>query len=86
MDEECVVEVLANGRISFVDLLGDGYLALTIDQNPNMEHYQNIVSLHDEDLSHSAHEYFASSEQITTRIHLTAEPYYHHETKNTTKN
>lgn len=86
MDEERVAEALANGRTSPADLLGEGYLALTIDQGPDMERYQGIVSLHGEGLSHSAHEYFASSEQVATRIRLAAGPYYHREAGGTEKN
>lgn len=86
MDEERVAEALANGRTSPADLLGEGYLALTIDQGLDMERYQGIVSLHGEGLSHSAHEYFASSEQVATRIRLAAGPYYHREAGGTEKN
>lgn len=86
MDEERVAEALANGRTLPADLLGDGYLALTIDQGPDMERYQGIVSLHDQGLSHSAHEYFSSSEQVATRIRLAAGPYYHREAGGTEKN
>ncbi len=45
-----------------------------------MERYQGIVALHPDGLSHSAHEYFANSEQVATRIRLAAGPYYHRET------
>lgn len=86
MDEERVAEALASGRTSPADLLGEGYLALTIDQGADMERYQGIVSLHGEGLSHSAHEYFASSEQVATRIRLAAGPYYHREAGGTEKN
>lgn len=77
MDEERVAAALAEGRTSPAELMGDGYLALTIDQGRDMERYQGIVSIHPDGLSHSAHEYFASSEQVATRIHLAAGPYYH---------
>lgn len=86
MDEERLTEALESGRTSPADLMGDGYLALTIDQGPDMERYQGIVSLHPEGLSHSAHEYFASSEQVATRIRLAAGPYYHREQGGTEKN
>ena len=51
-----------------------------------MERYQGIVSLHPDGLSHSAHEYFASSEQVATRIRLAAGPYYHREEDGPEKN
>lgn len=86
VDEERLAAALAGGLVSPADLMGDGYLALTIDQGPDMERYQGIVSLHPEGLSHSAHEYFASSEQVATRIRLAAGPYYHREERGTEKN
>lgn len=55
-------------------LLGNGYLAMTVDQGPDMERYQGIVPLHGEDLTAAAHGYFEKSEQIPTRIHLAAGP------------
>jgi molecular chaperone Hsp33 len=68
------------GRVAEIDhadqagLLGNGYLAMTVDQGPDMERYQGIVSLHGEDLTAAAHSYFAKSEQIPTRIRMAAGP------------
>jgi molecular chaperone Hsp33 len=76
MDEGRLDESIAAGRISTADLLGEGYLALTIDQGADMERYQGIVALDPAGLSASAHEYFASSEQVATRIHLAAGPLF----------
>ncbi len=59
---------------SQADLLGNGYLAMTVDQGPDMERYQGIVPLHGEDLTAAAHGYFEKSEQIPTRIRLAAGP------------
>ena len=56
------------------DLLGNGYLAMTVDQGPDMERYQGIVPLHGEDLTAAAHGYFEKSEQIPTRIRMAAGP------------
>jgi molecular chaperone Hsp33 len=56
------------------DLLGQGYLAMTVDQGPDMERYQGIVPLTGEDLTAAAHGYFEKSEQIPTRIRLAAGP------------
>jgi molecular chaperone Hsp33 len=56
------------------DLLGNGYLAMTVDQGPDMERYQGIVPLHGEDLTAAAHSYFEKSEQIPSRIRLAAGP------------
>jgi molecular chaperone Hsp33 len=55
-------------------LLGNGYLAMTVDQGPDMERYQGIVPLQGEDLTAAAHGYFEKSEQIPTRIRLAAGP------------
>lgn len=79
MDEARVGESIAAGRISTADLLGEGFLALTIDQGADMERYQGIVALDAAGLSASAHEYFASSEQVATRIHLAAGPLFQRE-------
>jgi molecular chaperone Hsp33 len=60
-------------------LLGDGYLAMTVDQGPDMERYQGIVALGQGahgpgTLAAAAHEYFQKSEQIPTRLKLAAGP------------
>jgi molecular chaperone Hsp33 len=55
-------------------LLGAGYLAMTVDQGPDMERYQGIVGLGDGTLADAAHAYFRQSEQIPTRIRLAAGP------------
>jgi molecular chaperone Hsp33 len=55
-------------------LLGEGYLAMTVDQGAEMERYQGIVPLGKDSLADAAHTYFAQSEQIPTRLHLAAGP------------
>lgn len=55
-------------------LLGNGYLAMTVDQGPDMERYQGIVPLQASSLTAAAHEYFEKSEQIPSRIRLAAGP------------
>lgn len=52
------------------NLLGDGYLAFTVDQGPDMERHQGIVSLEGETLADMALHYFTTSEQIPYFIHL----------------
>ncbi len=86
VDETRLAEALAAGRAAPADLLGEGFLALTIDQGTDMERYQGIVALDARGLSHSAHEYFASSEQVATRIRLAAGPFYHREAAGPEKN
>lgn len=51
-------------------LLGTGTLALTIDQGQYMNRYQGFVELTGGSLEEAAHNYFARSEQIPTRIKL----------------
>jgi molecular chaperone Hsp33 len=51
-------------------LLGHGHLAMTIDQGPDLNRYQGLVGLNGGDLEAAAHEYFANSEQIPTRVRL----------------
>ena len=55
-------------------LLGDGYLAMTVDQGEAMERYQGIVPLGDATLADAAHTYFQQSEQIPTRLRVAAGP------------
>ena len=55
-------------------LLGEGYLAMTVDQGDAMERYQGIVSLDHSTLADAAHTYFLQSEQIPTRIRVAAGP------------
>jgi molecular chaperone Hsp33 len=55
-------------------LLGKGHLAMTVDQGVDMERYQGIVPLEGASLTEAAHTYFAHSEQIPTRLKLSAGP------------
>lgn len=79
MNGERLAESIAAGRVAPPDLLGEGFLAMTIDQGAGMERYQGIVALDPQGLSHSAHEYFESSEQVATSIRLAAGPLYRRE-------
>lgn len=51
-------------------LLGDGHLAMTIDQGPDMERYQGIVPLEGGNISGAADLYFRQSEQLPTFIKI----------------
>ena len=55
-------------------LLGNGHLAMTVDQGPNMDRYQGIVPLAKVTLAEAAHSYFKQSEQIPTRLRVAAGP------------
>ena len=67
-------KVAAIAQPTQADLLGNGYLAMTVDQGPDMERYQGIVPLHGDDLTAAAHSYFEKSEQIPTRLRMAAGP------------
>ena len=56
------------------ELLGKGYLAMTVDQGGDMERYQGIVPLDGTTLSAAADTYFRQSEQIPTRLRLASGP------------
>ncbi len=51
-------------------LLGQGYLAFTVDQGPDTDRYQGLVSIEGDTLVDMALHYFATSEQIPTHLHL----------------
>src|SRR3984893_12135836 len=51
-------------------LLVRSYLAMTIDQGPDVSRYQGMVALEGGNLEDAAHEYFLRSEQIPTRVRL----------------
>ncbi len=56
------------------ELLGKGYLAMTVDQGSDMERYQGIVPLDGTTLADAADTYFKQSEQIPTRLRLVSGP------------
>lgn len=51
-------------------LLGEGYLAFTVDQGTHTERYQGIVELTGDTLTDSVHHYFRQSEQFSAAIRL----------------
>lgn len=55
---------------SDADLLGSGYLAFTVDQGPEMERHQGIVSIEGDSITEMALHYFATSEQIDCFLYL----------------
>ena len=65
-----VAAAVANGSAQPGALLGQGHLAMTIDQGPDTARYQGIVALEGKNLEHVAHEYFLRSEQIPTCVRL----------------
>jgi len=69
-DKARVAEVIAAGDTDGGALLGQGHLAMTIDQGADMSRYQGLVALTGGSLEDAAHEYFHRSEQIPTRVRL----------------
>ncbi len=69
-DAERVAEMEAEGTLEPSELLGNGILAMTIDQGAHTSRYQGIVSLDGSSLEEVAHTYFAQSEQIPTAVRL----------------
>ena len=51
-------------------LLGSGYLAFTVDQGPDRERHQGIVSIEGEQLADMALHYFRTSEQLLCSVRL----------------
>lgn len=54
------------------ELLGEGYLAFTVDQGPDMDRHQGIVAIGGETLEEMALGYFRQSEQMGAWIRLAA--------------
>jgi molecular chaperone Hsp33 len=52
------------------DLLGHGFLAFTVDQGPETERHQGIVSIEGPSLTEMALHYFDTSEQLQCALHL----------------
>ncbi|MFE1602745.1 Hsp33 family molecular chaperone [Methylobacterium sp. ID0610] len=64
------VAALGAGRQGTADLLGNGHLAMTIDQGSAQSRYQGVVALDGQGFEEAAHQYFRQSEQIPTRVRL----------------
>ncbi len=61
---------------NFLELVGSGVLAITIEPRRDGQNYQGIVSLSPKGIAASAEAYFAQSEQLPTAIRLAAAPIY----------
>lgn len=70
LDDDKLARALASGTVSTGDLLGQGHLAMTVDQGTTATRYQGVVKLESQSLEEAAHQYFRQSEQIPTRIRL----------------
>lgn len=58
------------GARGLAALLGDGHIAITIDQGPDMERYQGVTPIEGHSLAEAAAGYFMQSEQIPTAVKL----------------
>ena len=70
VDQAKLDEAVAAGTLSTGDLLGEGHLAMTVDQGSQLTRYQGVVALNRQSLEEAAHQYFRQSEQIPSRIRL----------------
>ena len=66
-DRDRVDEFSDDKEYSLHDVLGDGYMAFTVDQHM-AERYQGIVELQKESIIESVQHYFNQSEQINTLL------------------
>lgn len=69
-DDELVVRAEKSGKTDAISLMGDGILAMTIDQGGKTRRYQGIVKLENSSLEDAARQYFRQSEQIPTEVRL----------------
>ncbi|MEM8836518.1 MAG: Hsp33 family molecular chaperone [Pseudomonadota bacterium] len=69
-EKEALDAAIEAGETLPEQLLGNGILAMTIDQGVYMNRYQGMVPLEGKTLEEVAHAYFLQSEQIPTRIRL----------------
>lgn len=69
-DRAMVDAAVARGEATPAALLGNGHLAMTVDQGEHMNRYQGVVILDGRSLEDAAHQYFQQSEQIPTRVRL----------------
>ncbi|WP_243374914.1 Hsp33 family molecular chaperone [Microvirga solisilvae] len=64
------LDALGSGAASTGELIGSGYLAMTIDQGTERSRYQGVVALEGQGFEEAAHQYFRQSEQIPTQVRL----------------
>ncbi|MEO3472361.1 Hsp33 family molecular chaperone HslO [Roseomonas sp. CAU 1739] len=70
-DAERLAPLLADGTVpSAAAMLGQGYLAFTCDQGPEMDRYQGLVAIEGETLTEMTDTYFRTSEQLATHVQL----------------
>ena len=65
-DADAVAKLGDSMVVNAGELIGKGYLAITIDPGGGMDRYQGIVGMEGHGLSTAAHTYFRQSEQLPT--------------------
>jgi molecular chaperone Hsp33 len=74
-DADRLTALLAESARPAADqLLGAGYLAFTVDQGPDQNRHQGIVTIEGTTLAEMALHYFRTSEQLRYFVHLACEP------------
>lgn len=73
MEKQSKLKILKDEAHSYIDCLGAGYIAFTVDQGDQTERYQGIVELLGADLASCVLHYFKQSEQILTDLKLSVE-------------
>lgn len=71
-DEILLNEAIAQKKIHFKDLVGEGHLAFTIQQKEASSFYQGFVAIEDETLDRVVEKYFLQSEQIAAKLTLSS--------------
>ncbi|HVY51564.1 MAG TPA: Hsp33 family molecular chaperone [Devosia sp.] len=69
-DADAVQKAIELGQTRPEQLLGQGHLAMTVDQGAHMDRYQGIVALEGGSLEDVAHTYFQQSEQVPTLVRI----------------
>jgi molecular chaperone Hsp33 len=67
-----ISQIDSQGEVGDQELLGEGHMAMTVDQGAQARRYQGVVPLDGRSLEDAAHLYFRQSEQIPTRVRLAA--------------
>jgi len=75
-EEERIAEAVEAAGENEPRLLGEGYMAMTIEPGGGMERYQGFVELEGENLVDAAHTYFRQSEQIPSLLRVAVAPQF----------
>lgn len=69
-DPETLSEAIKKNRVAPQELLGKGFLSMTIDQGPETQRYQGVVQLDGSTLEEIADAYFRQSEQLPSNVKI----------------